>query len=368
MKQKAFFESGKYRRPIGALATGILAVTLFMGVSTGVSWAAEDHPLLFSWVGYDSKGLYPDYVRKHGGMFRFTAWGDEEEGVAKLKIGFKADVIMPCNYKLPKWQATGRIADIDVSRLKNWPKVMDSLKQLEGVTRDGKVVWIPISWGNTSVVYRTDLAPEYIDNETWNILWDPKYKGRVAMFDALIDGAVVSGLVAGNPDMFDYRDPKHLEAAREKMRELVTQARFFSNDPTTLEQAIASGELVAATVWNESMVRLKKQGLPVRFMNPGEGMMTWVCGLSIIEDTEYPDKVYDIVDAMLAKESRLWEMHHFGYGAATHEAFDAVDDATLKKLGLTRDPEEFLAAGIFQRPIKNEKGLQNMFDEVKAGL
>ncbi|VFN00982.1 MAG: spermidine/putrescine transport system substrate-binding protein [Candidatus Kentron sp. G] len=349
-------------RPARAALAGVLALS---GATAG---AGEEHPLLFGWAGYDAKELYPDYVKKYGELFRFTAWGDEEEAVTKVKSGFKADVMMPCNYKLSKWQATGRIADIDVSRLANWPKVMDSLKGLEGVMRDGKVVWIPTSWGNTSVVYRTDLAPEYQDNETWNILWDPKYKGRVATFDALIDAVVVSGLMAGNPDMFDYTDPAHLATAREKMRELVGQVRFFSNDPTTLEQAIASGEVVAATAWNESVVRLKKQGLPVKFMRPKEGMMTWVCGLSVMEGTEHTDKVYEMIDAMLSKESRAWEINHFGYGAATREGFDAVDEETLRKLNLSRDPEAFLDAGIFQRPIKNEKGLQNMFDEVKAGL
>ncbi len=342
---------------VAVLALGTLAAPV----------QAQDQPLLFSWPGYDAKELYPDYVARHG-MFRFTAWGDEEEGVAKLKSGFNADVIMPCSYKLPKWRATGRIAPIDTSRLKNWPKVMASLKQMDGVMVDGKVMWVPIDWGNTSVVYRTDLAPEYVGKESWEILWDPKYKGRVAAFDSLVDAVVVAGLLAGNPDMFDYSDPAHLEAARVKMRELVNQVKFFSNDPTTLEQAIASGEVVAATVWNESVVRLKKQGLKVAYMNPKEGMMTWVCGLSIIAGSEHMDKAHELIDAMLATPSRVWEIENFGYGVSTQEAFEAVGDEKLQALGLSKNPEQALAAGIFQKPIVNEKGLQEMFDEVKAGL
>nr|VFJ91174.1 MAG: extracellular solute-binding protein [Candidatus Kentron sp. H]VFJ92192.1 MAG: extracellular solute-binding protein [Candidatus Kentron sp. H]VFJ98863.1 MAG: extracellular solute-binding protein [Candidatus Kentron sp. H] len=158
------------------------------------------------------------------------------------------------------------------------------------------------------------------------------------------------------------------QAAREKTRALVKQVRFFSNDPTTLEQALARGEVIAATVWNESIVRLKEQGLPIAFMDPKEGRMTWVCGISIVEGTRHTDKVYDIIDALLAKESRVWEIEHFGYGAATRKAFEAVDEARLREPGLSRDPEAFLATGVFQRPIENEKGLQEMFDEVKAGF
>jgi len=31
-------------------------------------------------------------------------------------------------------------------------------------------------WGNTSVTFRTDLAPEYVGRDTWDILFDPSTK------------------------------------------------------------------------------------------------------------------------------------------------------------------------------------------------
>ncbi len=347
----------------GAIAAAVVSAGLLAAPAQ-----AEEQPLFFGWTGYDAPELYPGYVEKNGGMFRFSAWGDEEEGLTKLQSGFDPDIIMPCNYKIKKWYSSGRLDAIDTSRLKNWPKVMDSLKKMDGVVQDGKVVWVPIDWGLTSIVYRTDLAPEYVDNESWEILWDPKYKGRVAVFDSLVDAVVVAGLMAGIPDMWDYTDSADLEKTRVKMREMVQQVRFFSNDPTTLEQAVASGEIVAATVWNESVTRLKKQGLPVKYMSPKEGVMTWVCGLSIIKDSPHADKVYDIIDAMLETESRVWEINEFGYGVSTQEAFDAVDDALLDELGLSKNPDDILGAGIYQSEIQGEAALQEMFDEVKAGL
>lgn len=328
--------------------------------------AAQEQPLFFGWSGYDAPELYPGYKEKHGALPRFTFWGDEEEGVAKLTAGFNPDLIFPCNYKVKKWHETGRLAEIDTSRLKNWPDVMQSLKDMDVGMVDGKRVWIPIDWGQTSIVYRTDLAPEYVDNETWGILWDPKYKGRVAMFDSLVDGVSVAAIMAG-VDPFDFTE-ETIAKTRVKMKELVPQLRFFSNDPTTLEQGIASGELVAATAWNESITRLKGQGLPVKFMNPKEGAMTWVCGLSVIEGTPHLDKVYDVIDAMLDTRSRVWEVMEFGYGVSTKSAFDQIDQATLEGLGLSKNPDDILNAGIYQLPIGNEDKVQEMFDEVKAGL
>jgi len=65
---------------------------------------------------------------------------------------------------------------------------------MESPARKPGRVWVPIDWGQTSIVYRTDLAPEYVDNETWAILWDPKYKGKLAVFDSLVDGVVIAAV------------------------------------------------------------------------------------------------------------------------------------------------------------------------------
>jgi hypothetical protein len=44
-----------------------------------------------------------------------------------------------------------------------------------------------------------------------------------------------------------------------------------------------------------------------------------------------------------------------------------VDEETLLKIGLSKNPEEFLEQGVFQIRIKNEEKIAAMFEEVKAG-
>ena len=40
---------------------------------------------------------------------------------------------------------------------------------------DGKQYFIPYDWGYSSILYRTDLAPEA--GESWEALLDPEYSG-----------------------------------------------------------------------------------------------------------------------------------------------------------------------------------------------
>jgi spermidine/putrescine transport system substrate-binding protein len=327
---------------------------------------AADTPTVYTWSGYDDPALYPSYVAKYGVAPDFAIWGDEEEGLTKLRGGFKPDVVFPCAYKIAKWYEAGVLNAIDESKLSNWPDVFDSLKKIEAGVQQGQRVWVPIDWGQTSIIYRTDLCPEYVDNESWSILWDPKYKGKVAMFDSLTDGVVVAGIVAGLKDPFDYTSDEDLDKVRAKVKELIPQLRYFVPDSATLEQGLVSGEIVAVTGWNESITRLRKQGLPVKFMAPKEGAMTWVCGLGIVKDTPLLEQAHEIIDAMLSQESRLYEMRNFGYGASTKSPYTVITQEEMADLGLSNDPDSVLTAGILQSPIKGEERLQRMFDEVKA--
>ncbi|MFZ5791247.1 MAG: ABC transporter substrate-binding protein [Pseudomonadota bacterium] len=328
--------------------------------------APADQPMYFGWSGYDDPNLWVAYKEKFGELPRFTFFGDEEEGIAKMVAGFKPDVVNPCSYNIEKWWSAGLLEEIDVSRLKHWPDIIDSLKTLGATMVNGKHVAVPVDWGQTSVTYRTDLAPEYVNKESYEILWDPKYKKRVAVFDSLIDGVSIAAIMAG-VDPFKYTDDS-IAKTKKKLEELAQNVLYFSNDTTTMEQALASGELVAATTWNDSWNRLKKQGLKVRFMDPKEKRETWVCNFCIAKGTKLRDRSHDMIDAFLDPRSRVWEMENMSYGGSTKAGFAKMTDQELADAGLTRDPEKFLKSGIFQSPIENQPKLEAMFNEVKASM
>ncbi len=351
----------------GLTAAGVVPTFHLASISRGVR-ADEGQATYFGWAGYDDENLWQAYVEQEGAAPEFTFWGDEEEGIAKMRAGFKPDVVFPCNYSIKKWVDSGLLQPVDVSRLSNWDDIIPALKDVPGSTIDGDHYWVPVDWGLTSILYRTDLAPEYVDDESWMILWDPKYRNQVAAFDSLVDGVVIAGIVAGLDNPFDYSTQEALDTIRPYLEDLTANLRYYSNDYTSMEQGLASGELVAATTWNESVVRLKSEGLPVAFMNPKEGAMTWVCGLSIATDSPYPDKAHALINAFLDPRSRAYEMEVFGYGAATQSAFELVSEDVLAALGLSKNPQEILAAGIYQQPIQGESDLQTLFEEVKAGL
>jgi spermidine/putrescine transport system substrate-binding protein len=353
-----------FKRSLAAVGLSMTAVPL-----AGRRAAAdpEGEPVFYLWAGYEVPEILPAYYDKYGHGPEYSLFGDEDEALAKMAAGFKPDITFPCSYKVQKWYDSGFLGPIDTSRLSNWNDIFPSLRAMDVVTINDETVWVPVDWGQTSVLFRTDLAPEYVGNHSWKILWDPKYAGRLAMFDSLIDGVAVAAILAG-VDPFGFGPGEDMEKVRALLKEQLPLLRFYTNDMTSVEQALASGELIAAATWNSSYATMKREGYPVEFMNPKEGAMTWVCGLSLIRGTEFVEKAHEVIDAILDPRSRSWETVNWGYGGSTMGGFAMVDDETLAGLGLPRDPDILLKSGIFQAPMKFEAEISTMFEEVKAGV
>ena len=348
------------------VSAGLMSIGMVFGPKMAGA-AAADHPTVFTWSGYEDDGFMGSYVEAYGEKPNFSFWGDEEEAFAKMRAGFDPDVTSPCSYKINHWNDAGMLAEIDSDRLTNWSEQIPSLTNVPDTIHDGKRLWICEDWGQTSITYRTDLVD--IEEESWGLVWDKRYAGRLSMIDSLIDGVMVAAIYIGAKDPYNMT-PDEVATTKEALQEQIPLLRFYSNSMTEVEQALASGELVAAVTWNASALELSNQGLPVRFMVPKEGAMTWTCGLSLMSwaDPAKLDRSYAVLDSYISKESGYWEITNWGYGHANARAFDNVTDEELAARGLSNDPDALINSGIFQGAIGNEPELQAMFEEVKAGF
>ena len=364
---------------VGLLRSGRINRRQLLGRLASVGLVASTFPLVgrraraavnlthFTWAEYDDPAFHPKFVEKYGGSPEFSIFGEEEEALQKLRSGFTPDLAHPCTSNVQRWKDAGVLEPIDVSRLERWDEIFPSLKQVKGIMIDGEVYHMPWDWGNETILYRADLVD--IEAESYSLLLDERYKGRMSIFDSAETTTGIAGLLAGVRDPFDQTD-EEIARTREVLRKIHPNLRFYWTDSTQIEQALASGELVASTAWNESVVNLKAQGLDVKYMNPKEGIFTWVCGVALIKGGQgSEDQAYDFLNAMLEPESGKQLIEAFGYGHSNQKSFEMVDVARLEELGLTNVKEMMATTNFFdEMPAEMREKVNTMFEEVKAGL
>lgn len=354
----------RFVQSLTAAGVGMASVPL-TGQRVGAQSANATY---FTWGGYDIPELFGPYEAQHGELPNFAIFGGTEEALTKMRGGFVVDVAHPCNAGVPRWASTGLFQPIDTSRLSNWGDVMPELYDLDYNMTDGKPWMVPFDWGQTSVTYRTDMF-ELEGEESWDMLWDERYSGRLGSLasggDAWWCGAIKAGV-----DFAQIASDDAFTRIAEVMRAQRPLIRVYTDDTTTLEQALSSGELAAAMTWNSSAVLLQSEEVPVKFAQPKEGALTWVCGLMMHKDAPNPDRAYDIIDSLISAQTGEFMINDYGYGHSNIKSFDEFDDETLRSLGLAKKPADVLDAGHFMIPQTQEweARMNGTFEQIKAGF
>lgn len=361
------FDPGRRRFNGGMAALGLASISLPLGIRPAMAQASLS---VMTYTNYHEKGLVPAYVEKYGGLPDASFMSDDEDALQKLRGGFNTDTAHPNTSSVGRWRDAGLIKPIDTSRLSNWPNLFDVVKNLEGVSEGGNTYICPTGWGNASIIYRTDLVdPEDVEDPSWALLSNPKYRGRVAASTILEDLVLPAALQVGVDDIFAMTDEEIAEV-KEFLKKQHQNLRNYWSSITTMEQGLASGELVAAVGWNTSVNSLKEQGVPVAYMQPKEGMLTWLDGVVHTTQGSAPDdQVYDYMNAWIAPEAGKYLIEEIGYGHSNRKSFDLVASQRLAELGLD-DPLGNLNTGIFYKEIDGRirEKYSRMVEEVKAGF
>ncbi len=220
------------------------------------------------------------------------------------------------------------------------------------------------------MLYRTDLVdPADVEEESWSLLFNDAYAGRLAMYDAGPEMVAIAALTLGYGAGASLDDDQ-LERVRLLLTRQRALVRFYWREAEEMEHALASGEVVAAYAWNDSALRVTAMGVPVRFMEPREGRLAWVCGL-VRHAAAGGDEAaaHDFIDSMLSAEAGRFLIETFSVGHANRAAYGQVNPELLAQLGWADPARSFERCVVLEEPEEPLRSRYlNLVTRVKAGL
>ncbi len=345
-----------------AAAAGVAPVASSLVPSAAAAEGDMIH--YFTWSAYEVPELHQAFVDKYGRSPDWSVFASAEDGLQKIRAGFAADLAHPCVDNVPRWHDAGVLQPLDPSRIEYWDDMFPALHTMNGATIDGEVYMAITDFGLSSVIYRTDI---YEGEETWNMLFDERYAGRICPNAGTANLSIALKLLG-----YDPMNPtaEQVREAADMGRRQRPLARFYWESQTDMEQAVATGECVMAYAWNEALVNLLEQGIPVAFAAPREGAFGWACGLVHLAESRNDEHMaYDFINAWLAPETGKYLIEAYGYGHGNIKSFDLVDRETLVALGYD-DPERLMAGTNFWIPVEPEISqlMYEIWEDVMAGL
>ncbi|HXV24469.1 MAG TPA: ABC transporter substrate-binding protein [Alphaproteobacteria bacterium] len=293
------------------LATAAIALA-FAAVAATPAAAGELN--ILTWEGYADPSFIKAFEDHSGCKVTATYVGSNDDFVPKLAAGGGVyDMISPSIDTQPVTVAAGYIDPIDVSKIEGFDQVYELFRTSPGVVIDGKVWGVPWTWGSIPFMYRTDKISE--EPTSIAALWDPKYAGKVSLWDDK-SALYVAARLNGDTNIYNLSD-EQLEKAKAKLIEQKPLIRKYWGTAGELVNLFASGEVWISNTWGGFQSNeLMKQGIPVKEFIPKENAEGWMDSWQIVKGTPNIDCVYKWLNYSLTPGAQCGVANVTGYSAS----------------------------------------------------
>ncbi len=287
-----------------------------------------------------------------------ASFGSDEQAAAKMAGGFKADVVEVCLDEMKPLLKRGLLQPVDTKGVTDWDKL--AFTDSNGLQAKGGGVWfVPLSAGPQGVIYNTstiDTPPTSFAD-----LFDPAYAGRASIEgDYALPAIAETALVLGDKDPMNLT-PEQLDAVGQKLDASRDQFRSLWQSDADLVQLFKSGEVDISDGGPGLAQRIRDAGVPVKWVNPSEGALSWVCGLGIPAGSSNTDAAYALINWQASAKAQALRADD-GYTVTNPAAMKLADPASRK----TADPS-ILDGAIPESEPPDYDQWTRQFQEFQAG-
>jgi spermidine/putrescine-binding protein len=266
------------RQILKGAAVSAAALVTGSVLGSGVAGAQQKSKLASSlnvlcWEGYTDPHFTKPFTEQTGVTINSTFIGSNDELVAKLRGA-------PGLYDLvtPSCDTTGlliqadQVQPIKLANVPNAKTTFPFFLTAPNVYVGGKHYGIPMAWGFIPLIYNTELIKVVPDS--WAELWNPKYKGKISMWQD-ISLLWTTSLLLGYKDTYTMTDSQ-LEAVKAKLVAQKPLLRKYWSTAAELTQLFESGEVIIGNSYGGLTVnQLRQSGYPAAEIIPKEGATSW---------------------------------------------------------------------------------------------
>ncbi|MEG0613898.1 MAG: spermidine/putrescine ABC transporter substrate-binding protein, partial [Clostridium sp.] len=281
----------------------VIMVAFFVGCGNNYSGEIS----FFNYGENIDKEIIKEFEKEYGIKVNIETFDDMETMYQKVSSGgAKYDVILVSDALMPRMIEKNLVKELNKDNIPNISQMDEQYLNLE--IDPGNKYSVPYMFGTVGLVYNKDVVTEDVDS--WDVLWDEKYKDKIFMFDTYRDtlGAALKKLGYS----LNTTNPTEIEEAKELLlnqRKLVNPIYGVDNGTTM----IPAGESDINMIWSGEGLNLQDEHPNLVYIVPKEGANFWIDSLSVSYNAENVEGAEKFINFVSDKESALRIADEIGY-------------------------------------------------------
>ena len=305
-----------YKKLISLLTIVVLSSTMMVGC--GNKKDSTQVLNIYNVGDYIDESLISKFEEETGIKVLYETYDTNETMYQKVKSGStNYDLVFPSDYMVEKMKNEGLLQKIDFKNIPNMKYIDESF--LNPVYDKTNEYSVPYMWGTLGILYNKRMVKDTVDS--WDILWNPKYKGNIMMFDSVRDTMAVGLKKLGYS--INSTDPKQINEAKNVLMKQKDLVLAYVNDEG--KDRLLGDEVAMGMIYSGDAVNLMAQNPNLDYVIPKEGTNKWVDAMCIPKTAQNKKEAELFINFLLDPENAKINTEYIGYSTPNKGAIELLD-------------------------------------------
>ncbi len=318
---------------------------------------------VYNWGYYISDGsdgstdVNEEFEKLTGIKIVYDNYDSNESLYAKLAGGGATDydVVFPSDYMVGRLIEEGWLAELNFDNIPNYKYIDEKYKNTE-YDPENKYS-IPYNVGMVGVIYNTEQVEGTPDS--WSLLWDEKYKGKILNFNNSRDAFAISQFYLGL-DINSERE-EDWNKAYEKLAEQKELLQSYVMDEVF--NKMESGEAAIAPYYAGDFFTMYGNNDKLAFYYPKEGTNRFIDAVCVLESSKNKEAAELYINFLMDPEIARANAEYMYYASPNTAVVENEDYIKFLEEELHPDAYEILYESSAKIPTD---AFVNLSDDTKA--
>ena len=304
---------------------------------------------------FDVNSAFEEYFNKYLAdeykcyiKVNYSTYATNEDMYAKITNSAVAyDIVIPSDYMIQKMIANDLLVEIDKSKLSNYTNISD---EFQGLYYDPEDKYsVPYTYGMLGVIYNAEfVAEEDVAKQSWGLLWDEKYAGKILQFNNPRD-AFGTAMYWNNLDI-NSNDTAVWDQALQYLKDQKPLLQGYVNDEIFNKMKGASAYI--APSFAGDFLTMAAANDDLNFYYPKEGTNYFVDAMCIPVTSKNTDLAHEYINYMISVEAATANALYIGYASPNKAVTES--DYYKEKLSYNYDTDYLSAWDVLYGKSKDE--------------
>ena len=306
----------------------VLAIILIAGLAAGLTGCSSKEKIyVFNWGDYIDPGTIKAFEKEYPHYKVVYDTFDTNETMYQKLVSTNTpyDVLIPSDYMISKLISENRLNEIDYSKITNYGKIRDNLKV---TTFDPEAKYtVPYMWGTLGIIYNKEKTGDDVI-DSWDDLWDEKYKGSIIMLDSIRDTMAIALIKEYGLDAINCTETEKIEKAGKLLEEQKKLVALFGMDDIK-DPMIRGNYALCVHYSGDAYAIMDESEHDLGYVIPKEGSNRWIDSMVIPTSSKNVEGAHLFIDFMCRTDIAVKNAEYIGYSTPQTEAMSELGEGYI---------------------------------------